>query len=39
METSLVAGLWEEIMKALNASGAVPDALQMIDSTVVGACP
>ena len=32
-----LAGLWEEIMEALNHSGAVPDALQMIDSTVVRA--
>lgn len=30
-----LAGLWEEIMDALNQSGAVPDALQMIDSTVI----
>lgn len=27
-----LAGLWEEIMDALNDSGAVPDALQMIPS-------
>ncbi len=32
-----LAGLWEEIMEALNESGAVPDALQMIDSTVIRA--
>lgn len=32
-----LAGLWEEIMEALNHSGAVPDALQMIDSTVIRA--
>ena len=32
-----LAGLWEDIMAALNRSGAVPDALQMIDSTVVRA--
>ena len=32
-----LAGLWEEIMEGLNDSGAVPDALQMIDSTVVRA--
>jgi len=32
-----LAGLWEDIMDALNQSGAVPDALQMIDSTVVRA--
>lgn len=32
-----LAGLWEDIMDALNQSGAVPHALQMIDSTVVRA--
>ncbi len=32
-----LAGLWEQIMEALNESGAVPDALQMIDSTVIRA--
>lgn len=32
-----LAGLWEDIMDALNRSGAVPDALQMIDSTVIRA--
>ena len=32
-----LAGLWEKIMDALNQSGAVPDALQMIDSTVIRA--
>lgn len=32
-----LVGLWEDIMDALNESGAVPDALQMIDSTVVRA--
>jgi transposase len=32
-----LAGLWEHIMGALNESGLVPDALQMIDSTVVRA--
>ena len=32
-----LAGLWEQIMDALNESGLVPDALQMIDSTVVRA--
>ncbi|EPX83438.1 Transposase [Salipiger mucosus DSM 16094] len=32
-----LAGIWEDIMEALNRSGAVPDALQMIDSTVVRA--
>ena len=30
-----LAGLWEDIIEALNEGGAVPDALQMIDSTVV----
>ena len=30
-----LAGLWEGILEALNESGLVPDALQMIDSTVV----
>src|SRR6056297_1296606 len=32
-----LAGLWEDIMDALNQSRAAPDALQMIDSTVVRA--
>ena len=32
-----LAGLWEQIMDALNESGALPHALQMIDSTVVRA--
>ena len=32
-----LAGLWEDIMETLNQSGAVPDALQMIDSTVIRA--
>lgn len=32
-----LAGLWEDILKALNQSGAVPGALQMIDSTVIRA--
>lgn len=32
-----LAGLWEQIMEALNDSRDVPDALQMIDSTVVRA--
>ena len=32
-----LAGLWERILEALNESGLVPDALQMIDSTVVRA--
>ncbi len=32
-----LAGLWEKILEVLNASGLVPDALQMIDSTVVRA--
>ncbi len=32
-----LVGLWEQIMDVLNESGAVPHALQMIDSTVVRA--
>lgn len=32
-----LAGLWEDMMEALNCCGAVPDTLQMIDSTVVRA--
>ncbi|MBM7067620.1 transposase [Actibacterium sp. 188UL27-1] len=32
-----LAGLWEEIMDAMNQSGAMPDDLQMIDSTVIRA--
>ena len=32
-----LARLWEGILEALNESGLVPDALQMIDSTVVRA--
>lgn len=32
-----LAGLWEKILEALNESRIVPDALQMIDSTVVRA--
>jgi transposase len=32
-----LAGLWEHILEALNDSKLVPDALQMIDSTVVRA--
>ena len=32
-----LAGLWEGILEALNGSGLAPDALQMIDSTVVRA--
>lgn len=32
-----LAGLWEDILEALNESGLVPDALQMIDNTVVRA--
>lgn len=32
-----LSGLWEAMMDALNESGLVPDALQMIDSTVVRA--
>lgn len=33
----ILAGLWEQIMNALNESGLVRCALQMIDSTVVRA--
>jgi transposase len=32
-----LAGLWEQTLEALNESGLVPYALQMIDSTVVRA--
>ena len=32
-----LAGLWEIMLDALNESGAVPDALQMVDSTVIRA--
>jgi transposase len=32
-----LSGLWEDILESLNGSGLVPDALQMIDSTVVRA--
>ena len=32
-----LAGLWEQIMEALNESRIVPDGLQMIDSTVIRA--
>lgn len=32
-----LGGLWEDIPDALNQSGVVPDALQMIDSTVIRA--
>ena len=32
-----LAGLWEQIMDALNESGLAPAALQMVDSTVVRA--
>ena len=32
-----LSGLWEDIMDALNQSGAARDALQMVDSTVVRA--
>ena len=32
-----LAGLWEDIIDALNQSGVVLDALQMIDSTVIRA--
>lgn len=29
-----LAGLWEDIVESLNESGTVPDAVQMVDSTV-----
>ena len=32
-----LAGLWEQILEVLNESRLVPDALQMVDSTVVRA--
>ena len=32
-----LAGLWETILEVLNASEAVPDSVQMIDSTIVRA--
>ena len=32
-----LAGLWEQITEAQNESGLVPDALQVIDRTVVPA--
>lgn len=32
-----VAGLWDVILEALNKSGLSPDAVQMIDSTIVRA--
>jgi len=32
-----LAGLWEQILEALNESRIAPDALQMIDSTVIRA--
>jgi transposase len=32
-----LAGLWEQVMDALNESRIVPDALQMIDSMVIRA--
>lgn len=32
-----LAGLWQKVMEALNESGLVPDALQMIDSTLIRA--
>ncbi len=31
------AGLWDPLLEALSGSGAVPDTLQMIDSTIVRA--
>jgi len=32
-----LAGLWESLLEVLNASEAVPDTVQMVDSTVVRA--
>lgn len=32
-----LAGLWEQILEALNESGLVPETLQMVDSSVVRA--
>lgn len=32
-----LAGLWEDVLDALNHAGSVPDRLQMIDSTVIRA--
>ena len=32
-----LSGLWEDILEGLNHCGAVPDALQMVDSTVIRA--
>ena len=32
-----LAGVWEVLLDALNESGAVPDSVQMIDSTIVRA--
>ena len=32
-----LAGLWELVLDTLNDSGAVPDGVQMIDSTVIRA--
>lgn len=32
-----LAGLWETILEVLNASEAVPDSVQMIDTTIVRA--
>ena len=32
-----LAGLWELVLDALNDSGAAPDSVQMIDSTVIRA--
>ena len=32
-----LAGLWQTILEVLNASAAVPDCVQMIDSTIVRA--
>ncbi|MBL3552518.1 transposase [Rhodovulum sulfidophilum] len=32
-----VVGLWEQVMDTLNENGTTPDALQMVDSTMVRA--
>lgn len=32
-----LAGLWEDILEALNHAGIAPDKLQMVDSTVIRA--
>ena len=32
-----LAGVWEAVLEALNDSGAAPDSVQMIDSTIIRA--